>query len=128
MRHDILADMFVTLKNAEMIGKRMCITPATKLIKEILEIMQKNNYIGKFEFIEDGKSGKFKIELVGRINNCKVVRPRFEIGKNDIIRWEKRYLPSVNVGLMLISTSNGLMSHSQAKEEGIGGVLLGYIY
>ncbi|MBN2042509.1 MAG: 30S ribosomal protein S8 [Candidatus Aenigmarchaeota archaeon] len=128
MRHDMLADMFCTVKNAESTGKRMCIISATKLIKEILVIMQKNNYIGNFELIEDGKNGKYKVELTGRVNNCRVVRPRFEIGSDEIIRWEKRYLPSVNVGLMFVSTSKGVMSHSQAKKEGIGGVLLGYIY
>ncbi len=128
MRHDILGDMFCTIKNAETIGKRMCMVPATKLIKKILGIMKEKKYIGNFEFIDDGKSGKFKIELVGRINDCRVIRPRFEIKKDEMIKWEKRYLPAVNIGLMFLSTSKGVMEHGQAGKDGIGGVLLGYIY
>ena len=128
MRHDVLADMFAITKNAERIGKRSCIVPSSKIIKEILKIMQKNKYVGSFEFIDDGKSGKFKIELTGRINNCGVIRPRFEVKKDDFIQWEKRFLPSVNIGTLFITTSKGVLDHRQAKKEGIGGGLLGFIY
>jgi len=128
MRHDVLADMFVVIKNAESIGRRSCIVPNSKIIKEILKIMQKNKYIGSFEFIEDGKSGKFKVELTGRINNCGVIRPRFEVKSDEFIRWEKRFLPSVKIGLMFITTSKGVLDHRQAKKENIGGGLLGFIY
>lgn len=128
MRHDILADMFAVIKNAEMIGKRGCIVPSSKIIKEILKIMQKNKYIGSFEFIDDGKSGKFKIELTGRINNCGVIRPRFEVKSDEFIRWEKRFLPSVRIGILFLTTSKGVLDHRQAKKENMGGGLLGFIY
>ncbi|NIO23261.1 MAG: 30S ribosomal protein S8 [Candidatus Aenigmarchaeota archaeon] len=128
MRHDMLADVFVIMKNAERIGKRSCIVPSSKITKEILKIMQKNKYIGSFEFIEDGKSGKFKVELVGKINNCGVIRPRFEVKKGEFIRWEKRFLPSVSIGLLFLTTSRGVLDHRQAKKEDIGGGLLGFIY
>jgi len=128
MQHDLLADMFAMVKNAERIGKRSCIVHGSKIIKEILKIMQKNKYIGSFEFIEDGKSGKFKVELTGRINNCGVIRPRFEVKKGEFIGWEKRFLPSVNIGLLFITTSRGVLDHRQAKKENIGGGLLGFIY
>ncbi len=124
----MLADVFVIMKNAERIGKRSCIVPSSKITKEILKIMQKNKYIGSFEFIEDGKSGKFKVELVGKINNCGVIRPRFEVKKGEFIRWEKRFLPSVSIGLLFLTTSRGVLDHRQAKKEDIGGGLLGFIY
>jgi len=128
MRHDTLADMFAIIKNAEAIGKRSCMVPSSKIIKEILKIMQKNKYIGSFEFIDDGKSGKFRVELVGRINNCGVIRPRFELRKDEFIKWEKRFLPSVNIGLLFLTTSKGIMDHRQAKKEKVGGALLGFVY
>lgn len=128
MRHDTLADVFAVVKNAERIGKRSCTVPSSKIIKEILKIMQKNKYVGSFEFIDDGKSGKFKVELIGRINNCGVIRPRFEVKKDEFIRWEKRFLPSVNIGLLFLTTSKGVLDHRQAKKENIGGGLLGFIY
>jgi len=128
MRHDTLSDILTVIKNAEMNGIKECMVPSSKIAKEILKIMQKNNYIGSFEFIDDGKSGKFKVELLGRINNCGSIRPRFYITKNDFIRWEKRFLPSVNVGILFVTTPKGIMDHRSAKKEGVGGALLGYIY
>jgi small subunit ribosomal protein S8 len=116
------------IKNAEMNGIKECTVPSSKIAKEILKIMQKSSYIGSFEFIDDGKSGKFKIELLGRINDCGSIRPRFYITKNDFIRWEKRFLPSVNVGILFITTPKGIMDHRSAKKEGVGGALLGFIY
>ncbi|MEE9323285.1 MAG: 30S ribosomal protein S8 [Candidatus Aenigmarchaeota archaeon] len=128
MRHDLLADMFTVIKNAERIGKDGCVVPSSNIIKEILKLMQKNKYIGSFEFIDDGKSGEFKVELLGRINDCGVIRPRFYLTKDEFISWEKRFLPSVNVGLLFLTTSKGIIDHRQAKKEGAGGALLGYIY
>jgi small subunit ribosomal protein S8 len=128
MRQDLLADAFVAIKNSEFMGKRMCMVPASKIIKEVLRIMKENGYIAAFEFIEDGKSGKYRVDLHGRINDCNVIRPRYEVKKNEFIKWEKRFLPSVNVGLIFITTNKGIMEHRNAKAQNIGGALLGYIY
>jgi small subunit ribosomal protein S8 len=128
MKHDIIADMFSVIKNADRIGKKECVVPSSKIIKEILKLMQKNKYIGSFEFIDDGKSGKFKVELLGRINDCGVIRPRFYLKKKEFISWEKRFLPSVNIGILFLTTSKGIIEHRQAKKEGMGGALIGYIY
>ena len=128
MRHDTLSDMFTVIKNAEVNGIKDCIVPSSSIIKEILKIMQKNKYIGSFEFIDDGKSGKFKVELLGRINDCGSIRPRFYITKDEFIRWEKRFLPSVNVGILFITTPKGITDHRNAKKEKVGGALLGFIY
>ena len=128
MKHDPLADVFVTIKNAERIGKRSCIVPSSKITKEILKIMQKKEYIGSFEFIEDSKNGKFKIELVGRINDCGVIRPRFKLKQDEFIMWEKRFLPSVNIGILFMTTSKGVVDHRQAEKNKIGGSLLGFVY
>lgn len=128
MRHDTLSDILTAIKNAESTGTKECVVPSSKIAKEILKIMQKNNYIGSFEFIDDGRSGKFKVELLGRINDCGSIRPRFYITKKDFIRWEKRFLPSVNVGILFVTTPKGIMDHRSAKKEGLGGALLGYIY
>jgi small subunit ribosomal protein S8 len=43
-------------------------------------------------------------------------------------KWEKRFLPSRNLGLIILSTNKGVMDHVQAKEEHVGGVLLAYVY
>ena len=43
-------------------------------------------------------------------------------------KWEKRFLPSRNLGVVILSTPQGVMDHNQAKEENVGGVLLAYVY
>jgi len=128
MKHDLLADMFSAIKNAERIGKNECVVRSSKIIKEVLKLIQKSKYIGSFEFVDDGKSGEFRVELLGKINDCGVIRPRFYIKKDEFISWEKRFLPSVNVGILFITTSKGIIDHRQAKKKGVGGALLGYIY
>jgi small subunit ribosomal protein S8 len=128
MRHDLLADMFSIIKNAEAIGKHACVTPASNLIKHILLIMQKGGYIGEFEFIDDGKGGEFKVQLLGKVNDCGVIKPRFSVSSKDFIDWEKRYLPASSLGILLVSTSQGVISHSDAKKNNVGGKLLGFIY
>lgn len=128
MRHDTIADMFSIIKNAESIGKLECVTPASNLIKNMLLIMQKEKYIGDFEHIDDGKSGQFKIKLLGKINKCGAIKPRFSVGGTEFIAWEKRFLPAAELGILLVSTSQGVMSHKEAKKKNIGGKLLGYVY
>ena len=71
---------------------------------------------------------KFKVELLGRINKIGVIKPRKPVKIKKIEIEEKNYLPAVNFGLILLSTSQGVMSHIEAKERHIGGRLLVYVY
>ncbi|MEM3616432.1 MAG: 30S ribosomal protein S8 [Candidatus Bathyarchaeia archaeon] len=126
---DVLSNGLTTILNNEMRNKRECvISPASKLLGKVLRVMQLNGYIGEFEFIDDGRSGKFKVQLLGRINKCGAIRPRFAVKVYELEDWEKKFLPSREVGLLIISTSRGVLSHKEAKEKGIGGRLLAYIY
>lgn len=128
MRHDILSDVFSSIKNSEDIGKKECIVASSGMIKEVLGILQKHKYIGKFGLVDDTRGGMLKVELLGRINNCNAIRPRFSVGVIDMTKFEKRYLPANDVGILVISTSQGIMSQKAAKEKGIGGKLLGFVY
>ena len=128
MRHDIVADMFSVIKNAESTGKKVCMVPASNLIKNMLLILQREGYIGDFEKIDDTMGGTFKISLLGKINDCGVIKPRISVSKSEFISSEKRFLPASSLGVLLVSTSQGVVSHSEAKEKGIGGKLLGYVY
>jgi len=126
---NILSNLFTTIYNNELRNKKDCLViPASKLASEILRIIQKNKYIGEFEYIDDGLGGKFKIQLLGRINKCGLISPRLAIQKNEYERWERNYLPAVGVGILVITTSEGVLSHNEAKSKGIGGRLLGYVY
>lgn len=128
MKQDLLGDMFVNVKNAESIGRGECITPASKVIKDVLMIMQKTGYIGEFEYIDNGKGGLFKVKLLGKINDCGVIKPRFSVSRQDFINWEKRFLPASSLGVLIVSTSKGVITHADAKKQNVGGRLLGYVY
>lgn len=128
MLHDPLADALSTIKNAERVGKNSCVTRASKVIKSILEIMQAQDYIETFEFIEDGRGGKFKIELKGKIIDCNAIKPRYSVKVDKFEKWEKRYLPAREFGILILSTPKGVISHKKAKQLKIGGKLLAYVY
>ena len=128
MRHDILSDVLSAIKNGDRAGKKETITSASKLIKNVLLILQKHNYIGDFEYIDDKRGGKFRIQLLGKVNNCNSIRPRFYIKADQYEKFEKRFLPAAGFGFIIVSTSKGLMIHSEAKEKEIGGTLLGFVY
>jgi small subunit ribosomal protein S8 len=126
---DPLADALSTIKNAEMTGKPDCtIRPASKLIGNVLKVMNEKGYIGDFEFIDDGKSGIFKVQLKGKINKCGVIRPRHAVKNTDFEKWEKRYLPAKGFGSIILTNPDGVMTHSEARDNGIGGELLAYVY
>lgn len=129
MSKDPLADALSDVKNHEEIRKReLIIKPSSGLIGDVLEVMQEENYIEDFEFIEDGKGDKFKVRLSGNINDCGVIKPRFSVKHGEFEKWEKRYLPAVGFGILAVSTPQGVMSHKEAKENNIGGRLLAFVY
>ena len=126
---DTLTNGLITIKNNETRNKHECIiSPASKLLGCVLRIMQLNGYIGEFEFIDDGRSGKFKVQLLGRINKCGPIKPRFAVKADEYEDWEKKFLPSRDVGIMVVSTSKGVIAHKNAEEKNLGGRLLAFIY
>lgn len=128
-RVDPIADGLINMKNHEDASKSICfLRPASKLLGEILKVMQKEGYIGNFEFIDDGREGLYKINLIGKINECKAIKPRYAAKKGEFIKYEERYLPSKDIGLLIISTSKGVITHREAKQSLVGGRLLAYVY
>ena len=129
MLNDPLANALSTMKNAELKGKGNCIIkPSSKLIGGVLNLLKEKNYITEYEFIDDGKAGVYQVKLKGNINNCGVIKPRYPIKRDELDKWEARYLPAQHFGLLIITTTKGIVSQSEAKENGIGGKLLAYIY
>jgi len=126
---NILANLFSTIYNNEIRNKKECLVlPASKLASEILRTMQRHKYIGEFEFIDDGLSGKFRIQLLGRINKCGIISPRFGVKKDEYSKWERQFLPAVGSGILFVTTSKGIKAHTEALSDGSGGRLLGYVY
>ncbi len=126
---NVLANLFVTIFNTEARRKGNClVSPTSKLSAEVLKTLQKDGYIGEFEHIDDNRGGKLKIELLAKITKCGAISPRFKVKKEEYPQWEQQYLPSYNRGILLVTTNQGVMSHREAANKGIGGFLIGYVY
>lgn len=125
---DNLSNALITLKNSERGGYRNCEIKASKLIGNVLRVLKDYGYIKGFEYVDSKTGSTYRIELSGRINDCGAVRPRFSAKKIDFEKFEKRYLPARDFGILVLSTVDGVMSQNEAVEKGLSGVLLAYIY
>jgi len=129
MLNDPLATALSKILNAERRSKNeVLIRPISNTIKKVLTIMNEHNYIGSFEETKDNKGNFITINLLKNINKCGVIKPRFSTKNNQFEKWEKRYLPAKDFGIIIVSTPKGIMTHLEAKEKKTGGKLLSYCY
>lgn len=127
--NDTLANALSKILANDRLGKQeITIFPSSKIMKKMLEILKDRLYVGEYTEVQDDKGNYLKINLIGKINKCGVIKPRFAIKVEDFEKYEKRYLPSRDFGIMIISTSKGLMTHKDAKKKNIGGRLIAYCY
>ncbi|MEM2024106.1 MAG: 30S ribosomal protein S8 [Candidatus Caldarchaeum sp.] len=125
---DLVSALFTTIQNNEMARNHECIVKASKLVGEILKVLQRKGYIGAFEYVENVRGGLFKVQLLGRVNRSAPIRPRFNVKAGRYEFFEQRFLPGRNVGILVVTTPKGVMSHDEAKKIQTGGRLLGYVY
>ncbi len=129
MQNDPLSDALSKINNAAMAGRREIeIRPASKLIGRVLKIMEEHGYIEEFEYVENGRGGIFRVRLSTSINKCGAIKPRFSVKKDQIEKYESRYLPAQDFGILIITTNRGVITHNEAKKLGIGGKLLAYVF
>jgi len=123
-----VSDACCSLKNAERARKNeVIISPASKILQQILRIFQKYAYIGEFERYDDGRQGKFKIALLGKINECSgLMRLNYKISQYEML--ERKLLPAPGLGIIILTTNQGIMTMNEAEEKQIGGHALCYIY
>ena len=127
--NDPLASSLSKIHNAEKVGKSDCsLRISSKLIKKVLTILNEEGYLGSFEEKKDSKGEWLIVNLIGKVNNCGAIKPRHALDLESYEKFEKRYLPARNFGVLLVSTSQGLITHIQAKEKKIGGKLIAYCY
>jgi small subunit ribosomal protein S8 len=127
--NDPLSSCLSKVNNAGKVSKNtVTINCVSKMIKKVLDIFQKHEYLDNFEVEEKKRAGKIVITLNNTINKCGAIKPRYKVQVTDIERFEQRYLPAKGFGLLIISTSKGLLTNTEAKEKNVGGRLIAYCY
>ena len=129
---DTISDMLTRIRNAHMVKHQIVQIPATKISLAIAEILKEEGYIEDFEnYIEDGKKyllislkyiGKYRKPVISKIE--RMSKPGLRVYSSS------KELPRVleNLGIAVISTSKGVITNLKAKELGIGGEVLFYIW
>ena len=128
MSIDLLGDAMNTIKTHETAGVEECSMRASKLVAEILRLFKEHGYVKKYEFVDDGKGGRYSVTLGGHINNCGVIKPRMPVKKGDWAKVEQMYIPGVGIGLIVVSTPLGVITNQEAQEKQVGGRLLAFVY
>ena len=129
MNNDPLSNVMSNILNAEKVGKKTCVVrPISNMTKKVLDIMKNYKYIGDFKETDDGRGGYITVNLLGKVNNCCVIKPRLSVQKEGFEKFEKRHLPAKDFGLIIVSTPKGLMTQHEAKENATGGTLIAYVY
>jgi len=127
--NDPLASALSSIDNAQRVGHlTQEVAPASNEIGSVLEVFYDRGYIDGFQYVDDGKAGTFEVELKGAINACGPVKPRYAAGADEFEKWEKRFLPARDYGTLVVTTSHGIMSHYDAREAGVGGQVIAYVY
>ena len=127
--NDPLGAALSKISNAELISNKECYLKfSSKLMKNIFNAMKDNSYIGEYEEMQDSRGALIRVNLLGNINKCGVIKPRYSVKNNNFEKFEARYLPAKDLGILFISTPMGIMTHYDAKSKKTGGRLLAYCY
>lgn len=126
--NDPIADAMSRINNASKALYTTVELKKSKLLVNLLDILKENGYVGSYEVTEDGKQGLLTVNLLGTINKCSIIKPRSSVKIEDLEKYEMRFLPAKDFGVLIISTNKGLLTQKQAKEQNIGGALVAYCY
>jgi len=126
MSQDIVADALNMMKNAKKARKNAVVVKRmSNLLIEILKIMKQKKAIKKYKINSNEKTIEITFE---ELTECKAVKPRFTVNKDQIEKYRRRFLPARDVGTLIVSTNKGLMTHEEAVKENTGGCLIAYFY
>ena len=130
--NDIVSDMLTRIRNANIAKHDTVDVPSSKMKKAIADILTAEGYIKGYEVIEDGVKATIRISLkYGKDKNEKVITGLKRISKPGLrVFAGKEELPKVlgGLGTAIISTSKGLMTDKQARNAGVGGEVIAFIW
>lgn len=125
---DRFADAINKIKTNERIGRMQCTVYSTKLLKAVLDVMKRESYIDDYEEFTEKRIKYIKVSLSNKINSIGVIKPRYSIQNEHIQKYETRYIPSKDFGVLIMTTPQGIITNREAREKKIGGRLLAYVY
>lgn len=128
---DPIADMLTRIRNANSKKHKTVDVPASNMKKAIANILFKEGYIAAYEEINDNTQGVIRITLKYDENGARVIDGLKRISKPGLrVYASKEELPQVlnGLGIALISTSKGIKTDKEARQEGLGGEVLAYVW
>jgi len=128
---DPIADMLTRIRNANQVKHATVLVPASKIKLEILNVIKNEGFINDVEFIEDGKQGNIKITLKYTDKKERVIKGITRISKPGLRVYAKSSeMPKVlnGLGTAIVSTSNGVMTDREARQQNLGGEVIAYIW
>ncbi|MFB4170054.1 MULTISPECIES: 30S ribosomal protein S8 [unclassified Virgibacillus] len=128
---DPIADMLTRIRNANMVRHEKLELPASKIKKEIADILKREGFVRDYEFVEDNKQGVLRIFLKYGASNERVITGIKRISKPGLRVYAKAdEVPRVlnGLGIAVVSTSNGVLSDKEARTQAVGGEVLAYVW
>ncbi|TCZ67562.1 30S ribosomal protein S8 [Paenibacillus albiflavus] len=128
---DPIADMLTRIRNANIVRHETVEIPASKIKREIAEILKKEGFIRDAEFVEDNKQGIIRLFLKYGQNNERVITGLKRISKPGLRVYAKsQEIPRVlgGLGIAIISTSKGVMTDKEARFSKAGGEVIAYVW
>ncbi|GGN62682.1 MULTISPECIES: 30S ribosomal protein S8 [Oceanobacillus] len=128
---DPIADMLTRIRNAVTVKHEKLELPASKIKREIADILKREGFVKDYEYIEDNKQGVLRIFLKYGANEEKVITGIKRISKPGLRVYAKAdEVPRVlnGLGIAIVSTSQGVLSDKEARSQQIGGEVLAYVW
>ncbi|MBQ4506433.1 MAG: 30S ribosomal protein S8 [Firmicutes bacterium] len=128
---DPVADMLTRIRNANTAGHDFVDIPASKIKKNIAEILVKEGYIKGFELIEGENQPIIRVEMKYAAGKTRVITGIKRISKPGLKVYAKAAdVPKVlgGLGIAIISTSSGLITDKEARKLGVGGEVICYVW
>jgi len=128
---DPIADFLTRIRNAGMVYHDKVEVPASRIKKELAELLKAEGYIKDVEYIKDDKQGVIRMYLKYGPNRERVITGLKRISRPGLRVYAKKdEMPKVlgGLGIAVISTSKGIMSDKKARKEGLGGEVISYIW
>jgi small subunit ribosomal protein S8 len=128
---DPIADMLTRIRNANIVRHETVEIPASKMKRDIAEILKKEGFIRDAEYVEDSKQGIIRLFLKYGSNNERVITGLKRISKPGLRVFTKsQEVPRVlgGLGIAIISTSKGVMTDKDARQSKAGGEVICYVW